>query len=485
MNGNGNGARFAGFYLTDRPDPDQTYRIDRGIVPMVRRMNHTGLYLDLDRLNQIHTRICQGEQEQLALVQAYAACELPSGSPDLNPGSGDQVAKLLFDRLGIVPPYPRLTQSGSRMSVDDEMLSTIRHCHPIVPVIQDWRQLAKLKTTYSGSLGEYRDWDGRVRTTLSITTARTGRLASSNPNLQNIPVRSDLGKYIRWCFTAVPGNVLVSIDLSQIEMVWAAHLSQDPTMLRVFQTGEDQHVLTAFIVFGEGEGSDAVLPIQGVNYSYDALKSAWTNHKRGKLDGPERNRMRYVETVLRPAAKVFGFAILYGTTPEGLALQVALAGGPTLTPDQAQALIRRWYSGYAGVRAMMQVLHARVLRTAKDYGCGYSWTAFGRPRAIPEVLSRVPSLRNAALRQAGNTPIQGSAGDHLKIVMIHLEPVISRLFPDAQWCLQVHDELIFEVPNDQAQDFQAAIKPVVESCVPLSVPVRASVSCADNWMDLK
>lgn len=435
-------------------------RIDMGCLPMVAEMNRNGILLDPVRLLELDEKLAAERDALRAEVSALAG-------RDINPGSGDQVAGFLFDDLGL--PTLRQTASRRRPSVDEDTLVYLRDLHPAVNLILDYRGIDKLRGTYVGPLLEGQGPDGRIRTRLSMTVTRTGRLASEDPNLQNIPVRSDHGRMIRSAFVAGKGNRLASIDLSQIEMVVAAHDSQDPVMQEVYHRGEDIHTKTACAIFGLDYGATVAL-----------LENAAT----GFADEEEIQAAAEFRHKKRLPAKTLGFAVLYRTTPAGLQVQILQAGGPLIVEEECARYIERWFSTYAGVRTLMENLEAMAIR----YGC--VWNMFGRIRPMPAIRSRIRRVRSEAVRQACNHRIQSGAGDILKVGMIRVWELVR------DWCqrypseiilplLQIHDELLFELSRPVAEDFSQAVKRELETAVPLDVPVRAEAKVGEDWSELK
>lgn len=455
---------YNGVFRIDRPFMANVRRIDQGALPMVLDMNRRGILVDPDHFRRLGARLAA----KLAGVEAGITALV--GHP-VNPTSGDQVARLLFDELKLeVPGGGRMTKTQRRMTTGDETLCSMLGLHPVVRMITGGRELVKLKTTYCDALPTHVGPDGRLRTTFKMYTARTGRLSSENPNLQNIPVRSEDGREIRAGFIAKPGCVLSSLDLSQIEMVWAGELAQDEVMLEVYNRGQDLHVRTACALF---------------DLDYDRIAPLWVRYKKGELDGDLLAQMRDFEMNKRLPAKTLGFAVLYGVTARGLRLQIMAAGGPCLTEDQCDEYIRAWFALFWGVREWLGVQYSRARRY------GMTWTAFGRPRLIPEVHSALAGVRNQGLRQAGNHPDQGSAGDHLKLAMAEIwdGPVqYFRSYPGVTCdpLLQVHDELIFELSPRIADEFNWWAGYVMCNAVrPMSVKVKSSAAVADTWGGLK
>jgi DNA polymerase-1 len=300
-------------------------------------------------------------------------------------------------------------------------------------------------------------------------------MASDSPNLQNIPVREELGSQVRCGFVAEEGYELGALDLSQIEMVWAAELSQDPAMLDIFRRGLDMHVRTACGLFR---------PDDGGTYHYDAVMALIQADKAGTLDPATKAWLEDFRKNKRTPAKTLGFGILYGQTAQGLQQNILANDGPLFSLEECETYIDAWYELYHGVREWMEVQYRR----ARQHGM--VWTAFGRPRLIPEVKAYSHSTVNQGLRQCGNTPIQGSAGDHLKIAMAIIWLIVQDFqyrYPDERcWpLLPVHDELIFELSPSIRDDFLGLAKEAMETSVPLSVPVKASVAHGRSWAELK
>lgn len=450
---------YNGVVRVDAPCPANVLRIDLGCMPMVEEMNRNGILIDKSRFAALDRRLADEEFTNQDAIESMAGWRC-------NPNSGDQVARLLFGDLHLESPLgPRMTKTRVRPAVDDDILSSLLSAHPIVPLIQAGRSLTKLRGTYTGKLPLMAWPDGRIRTTLRMNVARTGRMASEDPNLQNVPVTSG----IRDCFVAPPGRVLGAVDLSQIELAWAAELSGDSTMCDAFILGQDLHVITACGLF---------------RLDFDSILSLWKRYKAKELTGNDLDFIRTFELAQRLPSKTLNFAVLYGTSPPGLQAQILSAGGPLWLVPECESYISDWFSLYDGVSTWMSLQHSRVQRW------GMNWTAFGRWRLIGEAMSAVPRVRSAGLRQSGNHPVQGSAGDHLKIAMAQLIPLVAyynRLIPHAVLpLLQVHDELIFELHPPIAQDFLEETRVTLTTCIrPMSIPIRASMAISDQWGGLK
>ena len=348
------------------------------------------------------------------------------GTP-FNISSPKQLAEVLFGKLGL--PVIRKTKTGP--STDADVLEELATLHPIPAKVVEYRGLTKLKGTYIDALPALVDpRTGRLHTTFNQAVAATGRLSSSDPNLQNIPIRTELGHRIRNAFVADPGFQIVSADYSQIELRVLAHFSQDPAFLDAFASGQDIHRRTAAEVF---------------NVALDAVSS-------------EQRRI----------AKAINFGLVFGQTDFGLAQTLRIARA------DAHAYIERYFQRYARVRQYMDEVIAEARRT------GAVSTLLGRTRALPQIKSSRPQERNYAERMARNTPIQGSAADLLKLAMIRVDREMVR-FPDARLLLTVHDELVFEVKTDEVAAFSAWVKDVMESTYTLRVPLVVDVHAGANW----
>jgi DNA polymerase-1 len=400
-------------------------RIDLPLAPVLARMEATGVLVDQKELEVISKR-SQEEIDRLEReIYDLAGTEFKIGSPQ-------QLAEILFDKLNLQPP--RRTRTKSR-STAAEVLEELATLHDLPQKILDWRELSKVKSTYADALPRLIHPDtGRLHTRFSQTTAATGRLSSSNPNLQNIPVRTELGREIRAAFVAPPGRLLLSADYSQIELRILAHLSQDPVLVEAFRRGEDIHSRTAQEVFG-------VAPFAQTQ-----------EHRR--------------------VAKVINFGVIYGLSPFGLAQNLGI--------DQKEAakFIAAYFERYSGVK---KYLDAQIAETRKT---GFTRTIFGRTRPIPEIMSPQVNLRNFAERTAMNTPMQGAAADLIKLAMIELDRRLSANF-ESKMILQVHDELLFEAPEKELPHLTKLVKEVMEGAHQLSVPLLVETKAGPNWRDMK
>jgi len=316
-----------------------------------------------------------------------------------------------------------------------DVLEELSEHHAVPRLVLEYRQLAKLKSNYLDQLPKLTDTEDRVHTTLNQVGTATGRLSSTNPNLQNVPVRTALGREIRAAFIPAPGNVLMSADYSQIELRLMAHFSQDTLLLKAYREGLDIHTLTASEVFG-------VSPAE--------------------MDKETRNR-----------AKAVNFGIVYGISPFGLAAQLGIE------QREAKSYIERYFERYAGVHRFIE---ETLEQTRKEQ---LVRTFFGRVRPIPDILSSNANLRGFAERTAVNTPLQGTAADLIKLAMIKIDAALRTRRLKTRMTLQVHDELLFDATPDEAEEVKALVKQEMENVVQLSVPIVADVGVGPNWRDAK
>jgi DNA polymerase-1 len=399
--------------------------IDRPLVPVLLRMEQAGVRIDLDVLQQM--------EEKLSAEMTRVGEEIfASAEHRFNINSPKQLGDVLFNKMNL--PKPLKYGKGKVISTAQDVLEELTELHAVPRLVLSYRQLAKLKSNYVDSLPLLADEHGRVHTTFNQVGTATGRLSSTNPNLQNIPIRTALGREIRAAFIAAPGNVLLSADYSQIELRLMAHFSQDPLLLHAYRNDQDIHTLTASEVFG---------------VSAEAMSKE------------TRNR-----------AKAVNFGIVYGISPFGLAANLGI------DQKEARVYIDRYFERYAGVRKYIdQVLEQT--RTEQRVR-----TLFGRSRPIPDIQSRNANLRGFAERTAVNTPLQGTAADLIKIAMIRIDRRLTEEKWNAKMTLQVHDELLFDVPEDEAESLQQMVKHEMEHVIELSVPIVADTGLGANWRDL-
>lgn len=402
--------------------------IEMPLVPVLAKMERAGMLVDPDRLHSLS----EGLATQIADVER--SIRDLAGDETFNIGSPMQLSHVLFDVMGLPTKGLKKTKRGY-YSTNAKVLSDLARDHEIVRLILDWREKSKIKSTYLDTLGPLRRGDGRVHTTYNQTITATGRLSSSDPNLQNIPTRSELGRTVKTAFSAGEGSVFLAVDYSQIELRLLAHLSGDEHLVRAFNEGEDFHAETAARVFG--------VPVSEVT--------------------PD----------LRSRAKAVNFGIVYGQQAYGLSqsLHISMA--------EARDMIDRYYEAYPGVRTFLDNVVARAKQT------GYAETMYGRRRHIPELKAKNPQLRGFGERTAMNHPMQGTAADIIKIAMARVSRRLEEEGFAAHMILQVHDELDFECPVDEVERLTAMVRDVMEHVVDLRVPLIAEASTGITWADAK
>lgn len=402
--------------------------IEMPLVPVLAKMERAGMLVDPDRLHSLS----EGLATQIAEVER--SIRDLAGDEAFNIGSPMQLSHVLFDVMGLPTKGLKKTKRGY-YSTNAKVLSDLARDHEIVRLILDWREKSKIKSTYLDTLGPLRRGDGRVHTTYNQTITATGRLSSSDPNLQNIPTRSELGRTVKTAFSAGEGSVFLAVDYSQIELRLLAHLSGDEHLVRAFNEGEDFHAETAARVFG--------VPVSEVT--------------------PD----------LRSRAKAVNFGIVYGQQAYGLSqsLHISMA--------EARDMIDRYYEAYPGVRTFLDNVVARAKQT------GYAETMYGRRRHIPELKAKNPQLRGFGERTAMNHPMQGTAADIIKIAMARVSRRLEEEDFAAHMILQVHDELDFECPVDEVERLTAMVRDVMEHVVELRVPLIAEASTGVTWADAK
>lgn len=402
--------------------------IEMPLVPVLAKMERAGMLVDPDRLHSLS----EGLATQIADVER--SIRDLAGDETFNIGSPMQLSHVLFDVMGLPTKGLKKTKRGY-YSTNAKVLSDLARDHEIVRLILDWREKSKIKSTYLDTLGPLRRGDGRVHTTYNQTITATGRLSSSDPNLQNIPTRSELGRTVKTAFSAGEGSVFLAVDYSQIELRLLAHLSGDEHLVRAFNEGEDFHAETAARVFG--------VPVSEVT--------------------PD----------LRSRAKAVNFGIVYGQQAYGLSqsLHISMA--------EARDMIDRYYEAYPGVRTFLDNVVARAKQT------GYAETMYGRRRHIPELKAKNPQLRGFGERTAMNHPMQGTAADIIKIAMARVSRRLEEEGFAAHMILQVHDELDFECPVDEVERLTTMVRDVMEHVVDLRVPLIAEASTGITWADAK
>lgn len=402
--------------------------IEMPLVPVLAKMERAGMLVDPDRLHSLS----EGLATQIAEVER--SIRDLAGDETFNIGSPMQLSHVLFDVMGLPTKGLKKTKRGY-YSTNAKVLSDLARDHEIVRLILDWREKSKIKSTYLDTLGPLRRGDGRVHTTYNQTITATGRLSSSDPNLQNIPTRSELGRTVKTAFSAGEGSVFLAVDYSQIELRLLAHLSGDEHLVRAFNEGEDFHAETAARVFG--------VPVSEVTSD------------------------------LRSRAKAVNFGIVYGQQAYGLSqsLHISMA--------EARDMIDRYYEAYPGVRTFLDNVVARAKQT------GYAETIYGRRRHIPELKAKNLQLRGFGERTAMNHPMQGTAADIIKIAMARVSRRLEEEGFAAHMILQVHDELDFECPVNEVERLTTMVRDVMEHVVDLRVPLIAEASTGITWADAK
>jgi DNA polymerase-1 len=399
--------------------------VERPLSAVLAHMEATGVRLDVAYLRALSLEVA----EEIARLEAEVF--RLAGHP-FNLNSRDQLERVLFDELGL-PAIGKTEKTGKR-STSAAVLEALREAHPIVEKILQYRELTKLKSTYIDPLPDLiHPKTGRLHTRFNQTATATGRLSSSDPNLQNIPVRTPLGQRIRRAFIAEEGWLLVALDYSQIELRVLAHLSGDENLIRVFQEGRDIHTETASWMFG--------VPREAV------------------------------DPLMRRAAKTINFGVLYGMSAHRLSQELAIPY------EEAQAFIERYFQSFPKVRAWIE----KTLEEGRRRG--YVETLFGRRRYVPDLEARVKSVREAAERMAFNMPVQGTAADLMKLAMVKLFPRLEEM--GARMLLQVHDELVLEAPKERAEAVARLAKEVMEGVYPLAVPLEVEVGMGEDWLSAK
>ncbi len=401
--------------------------IDLPLVLVLTRMEQAGVAIDRAALDKMSKRL-EGEIDAKA-KDVYECC----GS-EFNINSPKQLGDVLFNKLNL--PRPVKYGKGRTISTAVDVLEGLATDHQAPKLVLEYRQLSKLKSTYVDALPALlRRTSGRLHTTFDQTGTATGRLSSANPNLQNIPIRTELGREIRAAFTAAPGCLLLAADYSQIELRLLAHFSKDPLLVEAFRRGDDIHTLTASQVFG-------VPPL---------------------MVTPDHRRQ----------AKVVNFGIVYGLSPFGLSQNLGIE-----TSD-AKKYIEAYFEKYRGVRAFID----RTLEETRREG--RVKTLFGRVRPIADINSKNFNLRGFAERTAVNTPLQGTAADLIKLAMIRIDVEILERRMKSRMTLQVHDELVFEVPEDEVDPMRSLVREQMESVHLLAVPLMVEIGVGKNWRDLE
>lgn len=413
-------------------------QIEKPLIPIITRMNEAGILLDVPYLTQLsaeyHAEVNRLEKEIFALADT-----------EFNIKSPRQLGEVLFDKLGL--KGGKKTAGGQRSTKESE-LEKLRGEHPIVEKIFEYRELQKLLSTYVDNLPKMVDADGRLHTQFIQTGTTTGRMASQQPNLQNIPTKSEAGRRVRGGFVAAPGHVLVALDYSQIELRIAAALSGDEKLTAIFKSGGDIHTAVAAEVFRVG--------------------------------------LQEVTPEMRRRAKVINFGILYGMGVNALRANLqeglpAQAGGDVVTQKDAKTYLETYFATFSGLAAWIDKTKAEAARL------GYTTTKFGRKRHFEGLTSHIPYVRAAAERMAVNAPIQGTQSDIMKLAMIEADEYLAahNLRKSVRLILQVHDELVYEMVEDEWEEYARAIKEIMEHVDDLPLPLSAAVKVGVRWNALE
>lgn len=406
---------------------DLFHKIEMPLIPILGAMENSGIKMETEPLKKL------SEEVALKLKKLEKEIHKLAGK-NFNINSTKQLKEILFEKLEI--PTDNLKKTKTGFSTAEDELIKMRDLHPIIPFIQDYRELNKLQTTYLSALPlMINPKTGRIHTSFNQTITATGRLSSTEPNLQNIPTRTEEGQKIRGAFVAASGYELVSFDYSQIELRLAAHISGDKKMMAAFADGKDIHTATAAEI------------------------------NEVKLDE--------VTKQMRREAKATNFGIIYGQGPHGL----SQAAGISYT--RANEFIKKYFNAYPSIKKMMD----NSIKEARTKG--YAITLFGRKRPLPEISSSIPAVRRGAERMAINTPLQGTAADLIKMAMIGIAQLTSGKETEIKMLLQVHDELIFEIKKDKLETYLPKIKKIMESGLKLRVPILVEENVGHNWGELK
>ncbi|WP_340116532.1 DNA polymerase I [Pelagibius sp. 7325] len=403
--------------------------IERPLVPVLAEMELTGIKVDRDTLRRMSNDFATRMGELEKQIYKLAGREFTIGSPK-------QLGEILFDEMSL--DGGKKGKSGAYATGADILEALAAQGHDLPARVLDWRQVSKLKSTYTDALQtQINPNTGRVHTSYSQAVASTGRLSSNDPNLQNIPVRTEEGRKIRTAFVAEKGHVLLSVDYSQIELRLTAHIAEVESLKQAFHEGQDIHAITASQVFG--------IPVEGM------------------------------DPMVRRKAKAINFGIIYGISAFGLAQNLGIPQG------EARAYIDAYFERYPGIRAYMD----KMKTAAREQG--FVTTLFGRKVHIPGIKDKNPAMRSFSERAAINAPIQGTAADIIKRAMIRVPPALEHAKLGARMLLQVHDELLFEVPKDEVEATSALVREVMENaCAPaveLSVPLVADAGTGANWAE--
>ena len=410
----------------EKASVERVYReIDLPLAPVLFRMEQAGVHIDKDALEVLSKRFSAELERVGERIFELAGRRFNVNSPK-------QLGEVLFVHMGL--PAPASRGKSKAISTAQDVLEALAAQHEVPRLVLEFRHLSKLKSNYIDALPLLADADSRVHTTFQAAATATGRLSSVNPNLQNIPIRTELGREIRAAFTASPGTQLLSADYSQIELRLLAHFSGDPLLVKAYAENIDIHTMTASEVFG--------VPAES-------------------MDKETRGR-----------AKAVNFGIVYGISAFGLAAQLGIP------QQEARAYIDRYFARYVGVQAFIEKTLEQTRRE------GSVRTMFGRVRPIPDIESRNPNQRGFAERTAINTPLQGTAADLIKLAMIVIDRQLTERNLKTRMVLQVHDELLFEVPLDETAEIEDLVRSAMEGVAALNIPLVADLAFGANWRDL-
>ncbi len=403
---------------------DLMREVELPLVRLLRAMEQAGLKLDTERLAEIAERVRAEADELEREIYALAGEEFTLGSPK-------QLEEVLFGALGL----SRKRRGKTGYSTDARVLQAIRQEHPIVPKIERWRELNQLSKTYLDALPGLIAADGRIHTTFNQVAATTGRLSSNNPNLQNIPIRTELGREIRACFVAEPGHLLVSADYSQVELRLLAHIAGEDVLREIFHRGEDVHTATACRVFG-------VAPEQ-------------------------------IDPGMRSKAKMINYGIVYGLSAYGMADRL------DIPQDEADEFIQRYLAGFPAVERFID----QTIEQGTEHG--YVSTLFGRRRQVPELRARRWELRKQGERFAVNMVIQGTAADVMKMAMVRVGAALGEAGLATRLILQIHDELLFEGPAAEAEQVRALAVEQMAGAFATDPPLVVEAGTGPDWLSVK
>ncbi|MGH3100861.1 MAG: DNA polymerase, partial [Thermoleophilia bacterium] len=384
-------------------------------------MERAGVKLDVKTVREIASRVGAEASALEREIWELAGEEFTIGSPQ-------QLAPILFEKLGL----SRKRRGKTGYSTDARVLQAIRHEHEIVPAIEEWREVTKLKSTYLDAFPDLIAPDGRLHTTFNQAATATGRLSSTNPNLQNIPIRTEQGREIRACFVAEEGCRLISADYSQVELRLLAHIADEPVLKEIFRRGEDVHTATAEAILG------------------------------GKTDPGTRSK-----------AKMVNYGIVYGLSAYGLADRLQIP------QEEAQEFIDRYLERFPKVK---QFIEETIERAGEE---GHVTTLFGRIRRVPELRSRQYQTRSLGERLAVNTIIQGTAADIIKIAMVRCHRALAEAGMETRLILQIHDELLFEGPPAEMKAAAELVEREMCAAYPLEPPLEVDVGIGQDWLDAK